>query len=106
MFPAFVEVAATPQQQNSNDCGVYVLAVARELCSSLAAAQQQQQDEGGGAAAEPCCWQLSDQQEAEMLQGITPLGVAHMRDELLAVITALADAAAAAETGSKQAVVE
>jgi hypothetical protein len=104
-----VEVAATPQQQNSNDCGVYVLAVARELCSSLAAAQQQQQqqqDEGGGAAAEPCCWQLSDQQEAEMLQGITPLGVAHMRDELLAVITALADAAAAAETGSKQAVVE
>jgi hypothetical protein len=90
-----VEVAATPQQQNDNDCGVYVLAVARELCSSLAA-QQQQQDDDGSAAGEPYCWQLSEQQEAEILQGITPSGVAHMREELLDVIAALADAAAAA----------
>jgi hypothetical protein len=104
MLPSFEEVAATPQQQNSNDCGVYVLAVACELCSSLATAHQQQQQQQQGdvsAAAEPCCWQLSEEQETDMLQGITAAGVAHMREELLAVITALAEAAAAEDAGSK-----
>jgi hypothetical protein len=40
--------------------------------------------------------QSSERQMAEVLQGITPAAVAHMREELLAVITTLADAAAVA----------
>ncbi|KAF6263039.1 hypothetical protein COO60DRAFT_533362 [Scenedesmus sp. NREL 46B-D3] len=95
MFPLLVEVAATPQQKNSNDCGVYVLAVARELCSSLAHAQQQH-----GSAAEACWWRLSDEQETELLQQITPAGVANMREELLSVISSLADHVPADESAN------
>jgi hypothetical protein len=40
--------------------------------------------------------QSSRRQMAEMLQGITPAAVAQMREELLAIITTLADAAVAA----------
>jgi hypothetical protein len=94
MFPSFVEVAAMPQQQNNNDCGLYVLAVARALCDSLAQAQQQQQQQDG-AADVAGCWQLSEEQEAELLQGITPAGVSKLRDELLDVISTLAGSAAA-----------
>jgi hypothetical protein len=72
---------------------MYVLAVARALCNSLAQAQQQQRHDGVAGA--PCCWQLSEEQEAELLQGITPASVAAMRDELLAVIDTLAGRAAA-----------
>uniref|UniRef100_A0A383VRG5 Ubiquitin-like protease family profile domain-containing protein n=1 Tax=Tetradesmus obliquus TaxID=3088 RepID=A0A383VRG5_TETOB len=97
LFPSFVEVAAMPQQQNSNDCGMYVLAVARALCDSLAnAQQQQQQQQDESASAQPCCWQLSKEQEAALLHGITPAGVAEMRDELLAAISSLVKRAAAA----------
>ncbi|KAF8062049.1 NEDP1 [Scenedesmus sp. PABB004] len=78
-LPQFVEVEAVPRQANANDCGVYVLAVARALVELLAA---------GGAEGRA--------DEAARMRAITPAAVAAMRGEVLALIEGLVAAAAGA----------
>lgn len=96
MFPSYVEVDA-PQQQNGNDCGMYVLAVAAALCRGFSGSRQITSDLGGGSAdtAAAATWKLSEQHEADLLQHITPAAVQRMRQDLLKIIEHLA-----AETGS------
>lgn len=91
MFPGFVEVDI-PQQQNGNDCGMYVLAVTRRLCDHVASSKAAvvSANEGSAGAAAAGTWELSEQQENELLQQITPAAVRSMRDELLRVIEELA----------------
>lgn len=76
-----------PQQRNSNDCGMYVLAVARMLCESFAQA-------GSAAGAASGADWLADDQEAALLKGITPAAVTEMRQQLLGIIRSLAESAA------------
>lgn len=94
LFPEYIE-ASCPQQQNSNDCGMYVLAVTRALCDDIAANRPRSIEDSVADTAEqtPTAaagavtrWELSEQQEADLLRHITPAAVTAMRKEILLVI--------------------
>eukprot|EP00775_Hariotina_reticulata_P003578 gene3578-3844_t len=90
-FPPFVEVQATPQQQNGHDCGVYVLAVAQALCEAISQGNVQA-DQGDHNAAAVGNW---EQREKTILTSITPEVAVRLRQQISDDIRRLAAAAAA-----------
>jgi hypothetical protein len=73
--PSFEACPHAPRQANGHDCGVYVLALARQLCAWAASP--------GGAAGLPA-------RLAELPGLVTPCAVAALRGELLGIIEGLA----------------
>jgi hypothetical protein len=78
-----VEVAGAPQQRNSHDCGLYLLAVAGRLSAWLA----------GGQLASPGALA---RRERELAAAVTPAAAGELRARVLAVVEAKMAAAAAA----------
>ncbi len=66
--PALVNVASAPQQANSYDCGMYVLALARQLSAWHAAGEDVLLQEG------------------RLGQEVTPGAVRQLRQEVLALV--------------------
>lgn len=67
---------------------MYVLAVTQALSSSLAQSQAQNMVATTNSSS-ATVFDLSEQQEAELLQRITPAAVINMRDEILKIIGSL-----------------
>ncbi len=87
--PKLLDVACAPQQRNSHDCGVYLLAVAQQLAAWLAAGQL--------AAPEALA-----AQELELPRLVTPAAVKELRARVLATVEQkAAGAEVRAEPGSR-----
>lgn len=72
--PGYVECMESPQQVNGYDCGLYVTAIARSICSWYA--QRKEVDGDGG-------WFCA------VVEEVTPCSVANMRSEILELIRSL-----------------
>lgn len=103
--PSFVQVSAMPVQENGYDCGLYVCAAAKALCSLADARQRQQQQLVEQAASVGCgaCSESStpetaaaaaatpfEQQESHVLKAISSDAVTQLRAHMLSLIQELA----------------
>lgn len=105
--PSFVQVSAMPVQENGYDCGLYVCAAAKALCSLADARQRQQQQQqlveqaasvGCGACSESSTPETAaaaaatpfEQQESHVLKAISSDAVTQLRAHMLSLIQELA----------------
>ena len=89
--PEFVEVHGMPQQMNSHDCGVYVLAVTAALCGCIA----DEAAAAGGALAGAAA--LLPAREPGVLAVVTPQAVHNLRRRIIHAIRLLEEVSTAAK---------